>query len=56
MSFWQRSDTTAARLNGLVAKGLLCLLTAAQEWIIPRGEREPVPPLGYDVSFINFHE
>ena len=56
MSFWQCSDVTAARLNGLVAKGLLCPLTAAQEWIVPSGESEPQPPPGYVVLFVHFHE
>ena len=41
MSFWQRSDVTAARLNGRVAKGLMCPLTEAQEWIIPDNESLP---------------
>ena len=56
MSFWQRSDTTAVRLNGLVVKGLLCPLTAAREWIVPSGEVELRPPPGYVVSFVYFHD
>jgi hypothetical protein len=56
MLFWQRSDVTTARLNGLVAKGLMCPLTAVQEWIVPFSEAEPRPPPGYVVSFVFFHE
>jgi hypothetical protein len=56
MSFWQRLDVTASRLNGLVAKGLLCPLTAAQEWMVPSGESKPQPPPGYVISFAHFHE
>jgi len=56
MSQWVRSDVIVARLNGLVSLGLLRPLTAAQEWIVPRGELAPVPPPGYVVSFVDFHE
>ena len=47
---------SAAHLNGLVDKGLLCPLTSSQEWIIPSGESEPQPPLGFVVLFMHFHE
>jgi hypothetical protein len=51
-----RSDDTIARLNGLVAKGLLCPLTVAQEWIVPRRRLAPVLPVGYVFSFVDFRE
>ena len=56
MSFWQCSNVTTTCLNGLVAKGLLCPVTEAQEWIVPSGESNPQPPEGYVVSFVHFHE
>ena len=56
MSFRAPSDVTEATLNGLVSKGLLCPVTSAEEWKVPQGERSPVPPLGYIVSFVRFHE
>ncbi|XP_039814432.1 uncharacterized protein LOC120677347 [Panicum virgatum] len=43
-------------MRGLVAKGLLCHLMEAIEWILPEGEREPKPPSGYVVSFACFYE
>jgi len=56
MVLWLSSDVTHSRLGGLVAKGLLCPLTNAVEWIAPRGDRAPSPPYGYIVSFMHFHE
>ena len=56
MELWCRSDITPQRLEGLVRHGLLCLLTAAEEWRLPGDEDEPSPPKGYVVSFARFHE
>jgi hypothetical protein len=43
-------------MEGLVKKGLLRARTAVNEWIIPNNEEEPMPPNGYVVSFVLFHE
>ncbi|RLN23230.1 RIRE2 orf3 [Panicum miliaceum] len=57
MGEYRRSDMTMARVEGLVAKGLLCPLTArGQEWMLPRDEMAPSPLDGYVVSFARFHE
>ena len=56
MESWCRFDITPQRLEGLVRRGLLCLLTAAEEWRLPSNEDEPSPPEGYVVSFAHFHE
>jgi hypothetical protein len=37
-------------------EGLLRARTAANEWVIPDNEHEMMPPDGYVVSFIPFHE
>ena len=44
------------RLEGLVRRGLLCPLTAAEEWRLPGEEEELQPPKGYVMSFAHFHE
>ncbi|KAG2549180.1 hypothetical protein PVAP13_9KG175926 [Panicum virgatum] len=54
--FLTRSDVTLTKLEGLVTSGLLRPLTQKQEWGVPCGERIPVPPRGYVVSFVAFHE
>ena len=56
MSFWAPSDVTEATLNDLVNRGLLCPLTSTEEWKVPQGEQIPVPPPGYIISFVHFHE
>ena len=56
MELWCRSDITPQHLEGLVRRGLLCPLTAAEEWRLPSNEDEPSPPKGYVVSFAHFHE
>ena len=56
MASWARSTVTPADLEGLVARGLLCPRTTAEEWIAPISERVPSPPPGYIISFVEFHE
>ena len=56
MSHWRASTVTAAQLQKLVDSGHLPALTEAREWIVPKDEVVPVPPAGYVVSFIDFHE
>ena len=56
MEPWCRSDITPQLLEGLVCRGLLCPLTATEEWRLPNNEDEPSPPEGYVVSFARFHE
>lgn len=43
-------------MDVLVDAGQLCRLTDAAEWIVPALEEAPVPPPGYVVSFVPFHE
>ena len=55
---WTRSSVTEARLEELVAQGLLRRRTsnADPEWIVPGpSEDEPKPPEGYVVSFMEYH-
>jgi hypothetical protein len=40
----------------LVKRGLLRARTEANEWIVPSDEEVPMPPDGYVVSFVQFHE
>ena len=56
MEPWCRSSISPQRLEGLVHRGLLRPLTAAEEWRLPGDEDEPLPPEGYVVSFTHFHE
>ena len=56
MEPWPRSDVLHVRMEGLVKKGLLHARTAVMEWIIPGGEYGPLPPDGYVVYFVLFHE
>ena len=56
MEPWCRSDITPQRLEGLVRYGLLCPLTAAEQWRLPGDEDAPSPPNDYVVSFAHFHE
>ena len=51
-----RSNISPQHLEGLIRRGLLCPLTAAEEWRLPGEEDEPQPPEGYVVSFTHFHE
>lgn len=44
------------QMEGLIAKGLLCARTTAEEWILLCDEDTPLPPDGYVVSFAPFHE
>ena len=50
------SDITFQRMEGLVHRGLLCVWTMAEEWLLPNDEDMPSPPDGYVVSFAHFHE
>jgi hypothetical protein len=43
-------------MEGLIKKGLLHARTATNEWVIPNNEDEPMPPDGYVISLISFHE
>ena len=56
MEPWCRSVITPQRLEGLVRRGLLCPLTAAEEWRLPSDEDKPSPLEGYVVSFARFHK
>ena len=56
MGPWCRSNTTPQRLEGLIHHGLLCPLTAVEEWRLPGDEDESSPPEGYVMSFALFHE
>ena len=49
-----KSNISIRHLEGLVRRGLLCPLTAAEEWRLP--SEEPQPPEGFVVSFAHFHE
>ena len=51
-----RSSISPQRLEGLVHRGLLRLLTATEEWRLPGGEDEPLLPEAYVVFFTHFHE
>jgi hypothetical protein len=56
---WAASSVTKRRLEELVEDGLLRPRTSRSqpEWITPPpAHREPVPPEGYVVSFVCFHE
>jgi hypothetical protein len=56
---WIRSSVTEKKLEELVRDGLLCPRTSRDlpEWrVLPTNHREPVPPEGYVVSFVAFHE
>ena len=56
MDSWYRSDVTHARMEGLVKRGLLRRRTDAVEWLVPGREDTPMPPDGYVISFVPFHE
>ena len=56
MEPWCRSNIAPQCLEGLIRRGLLCPLTATEEWQLPGDEDEPLPPEGYVVSFAHFHE
>jgi len=56
MEPWLRSDVFHAPTERLVKKGLLHARTAVMEWIVPGGEDESLPPDGYVISFVPFHE
>ena len=51
-----RSNISPQRLEGLVRRGHLRLLIAAEEWRLPGNEDAPSSPEGYVVSFAHFHE
>ena len=56
MESWCRSNITSQRLEGLVHRGLLRPLIAAEEWRLLGNEDEPSPPEVYVMSFAHFHE
>ena len=43
-------------MEGLVKRGLLRRRTDAVEWLVPGREDTPMPPDGYVISFVPFHE
>jgi hypothetical protein len=56
---WHRSTVTDFALNELVNGGQLASNVEGQPpvWIVPPAvDREPNPPFGYVVSFIQHHE
>jgi hypothetical protein len=56
---WVRSSVTERKLEELVRDGLLRPRAnrSQPEWrVSPSDHREPVPPAGYVVSFVAFHE
>ena len=56
MDPWCRSDITFQRMEGLIHRGLLCVWTLAEEWLLPGEEDLLSPHDGYVVSFVHFHE
>ena len=56
MDPWCRSDITSQHMEGLVHRGLLCMRTSAEEWLLPGDEDLSSSPDGYVVSFAHFHE
>jgi hypothetical protein len=56
MEQWPHSDVTHSWMKGLIKKGLLRARTAANEWLVPDNEDEPMLQDGYVVSFVPFHE
>jgi hypothetical protein len=56
MESWHHSDILHARTEALVKCRLLRVRTKANEWIVPGDEEVPMPPDGYVVSFVPFHE
>jgi hypothetical protein len=56
---WAHSSVTERKLEDLVCDGLLRLRASRTqpEWrVSPSDHREPAPPEGYVVSFMDFHE
>jgi hypothetical protein len=43
-------------MESVVRCGLLCIRNEANEWLLPDGRDSPLPPDGYVVSFMYFHE
>ena len=43
-------------MEGLVRCSLLHARTSAEEWLLPGEEHLSLPPDGYVVSFVHFHE
>jgi hypothetical protein len=59
MDAWVRSLVMERKLEDLVHDGLLRPRASRSkpEWrVLPSDHREPVPPEGYEVSFVAFHE
>ena len=56
MDSWYHSDITHAPMEGLIKRGLLRGRTKAVEWLMLGREDAPVPPDGYVISFVPFHE
>jgi hypothetical protein len=56
MESWHRFDILCARMKALVKRGLLRARMEANEWIMPGDKEVPMPPDGYVVSFVPFHE
>jgi hypothetical protein len=43
-------------MEALVKRRLLQVTTEVHEWIVPSVEEVPMPPDGYVVTFVPFHE
>ena len=56
MDPWCSSDITFQRMEGLAHRGLLCVRTSAEEWLLPSKEDLLSPPRSDVVSFTHFHE
>ncbi|CAN6337996.1 unnamed protein product [Urochloa humidicola] len=53
---WARLKVIQEHMDDLVARGLIPTRMSALEWHVPGNEKSPVPPEGYTVSFVPFHE
>ena len=56
MESWYRSDVTYACMEGLIKRGLLRGRIDTMEWLVLSHKEVPMPPNGYIVSFMPFHE
>jgi hypothetical protein len=43
-------------MEDLIRHDLFHVRTEANKWILPNGQNSPLPPDGYVVSFMHFHE
>jgi hypothetical protein len=56
MESWHSSNILRAHMEALIKRGLLQVRTKVHEWIMPGDEEVPMPPAGYVISFMPFHE